>query len=256
MENEAVIDPRMFIEYIAKERGVSIDDLKLPKIGILVFNSRMLEYMIERFNARYKPWLYRSQLKLVCNPYVANIDGKDVVFILPGWGAPSTITVMEEMIACSTNTFIALGLYGTIAEGLNIGEVVIVKDAIIDEGNSRHYIPGIKVSRSDTKLLELVENVCRNLRVKYHIVRIWSTDAPYRETIDKVLKFRSLGASCVDMETSAIYTVASYRGVKAVAIHIVSDDLSKLKWKPAFKKSIDETVATIEKILIKLIEKL
>ena len=40
----------------------------------------------------------------------------------------------------------------------------------------------------------------------------------------------------VDMETSALFTVAGFLGIAAAAVLVVSDDLSTLSWRPGFKR--------------------
>jgi len=42
------------------------------------------------------------------------------------------------------------------------------------------------------------------------------------------------GAEVVDMETSAIFALAAFHGIRAASLRIVSDELSGGKWKPAF----------------------
>jgi purine-nucleoside phosphorylase len=64
---------------------------------------------------------------------------------------------------------------------------------------------------------------------------IWTTDAPYRETIDKLKELQAQGVLGVDMETSAVFTVSTFRGIEAAALLIVSDDLSKMTWRHGFR---------------------
>jgi purine-nucleoside phosphorylase len=71
--------------------------------------------------------------------------------------------------------------------------------------------------------------------VKVHRGRVWSIDAPYRETVRKVLLHQREGILGVDMETSALFTVARYRGIDLAAVLVVSDDLSTLRWVHGFK---------------------
>ncbi len=65
---------------------------------------------------------------------------------------------------------------------------------------------------------------------------VWTTDAPYRETVDKVKAFQSQGVLGVDMETSAFFTVSAFRGIEAAALLIVSDDLSEMTWRHGFRE--------------------
>jgi purine-nucleoside phosphorylase len=68
-----------------------------------------------------------------------------------------------------------------------------------------------------------------------HRGRVWSIDAPYRETVRKVVRYRQEGILGVDMETSALFTVARYRGIDLACVLVVSDDLSTLQWVHGFK---------------------
>jgi purine-nucleoside phosphorylase len=65
---------------------------------------------------------------------------------------------------------------------------------------------------------------------------VWTTDAPYRETADKVKRYQTDGVLGVDMETSALFTVAAFRGIQAASLLVVSDDLSRLKWRHGFRE--------------------
>jgi uridine phosphorylase len=71
--------------------------------------------------------------------------------------------------------------------------------------------------------------------LRVHRGRVWSIDAPYRETVRKVLRYRQEGILGVDMETSALFAVARYRGIDLACVLVVSDDLSTLQWVHGFK---------------------
>jgi purine-nucleoside phosphorylase len=75
----------------------------------------------------------------------------------------------------------------------------------------------------------------RQNQVNFHNGAIWSTDAIYRETGEKVKYFQNQQAIGVEMEISALFTVAKFRGVDAAALAVVSDELASLKWRPGFK---------------------
>jgi purine-nucleoside phosphorylase len=71
--------------------------------------------------------------------------------------------------------------------------------------------------------------------INIHEGFVWTTDAPYRETVGKVLFYQNRGVLAVDMETSALFGVARFRGIALSALLMVSDSLSRLKWKPGMK---------------------
>lgn len=56
-----------------------------------------------------------------------------------------------------------------------------------------------------------------------HVGKTVTTDAVYRETLIKELKWRTAGVLAVDMEVSALFTVAKYYHIPAVTLLVVSD---------------------------------
>ncbi|MCE4627128.1 MAG: hypothetical protein F7B78_05730 [Desulfurococcales archaeon] len=86
-------------------------------------------------------------------------------------------------------------------------------------------------------------------RRRHRLLRggIWSTDAIFRETIDKVEKYSSMGVYVVDMEMTALFAVAHYRKVKLTGVIAVSDELFTGEWKTGFE---DNRLKRAEWILV------
>ena len=62
--------------------------------------------------------------------------------------------------------------------------------------------------------------------------KVWTTDAPYRETRAKVLKRKEQGCICVDMECSAMNAVAKFRDKELFYFFYAADNLDGIKWDP------------------------
>ncbi len=62
--------------------------------------------------------------------------------------------------------------------------------------------------------------------------KTWTTDAPYRETPDKMALRRSEGCLTVEMETAAFCAVAQFRDVTFGQILYGGDDLTGDQWDP------------------------
>lgn len=111
-----------------------------------------------------------------------------------------------------------------------------------EEGTSRHYpLPGKRIGPSSL-LARHLSNALVHQGVTFHEGKIWTTDAPYRETEDKVAAYSSEGALAVEMEMSALFKVALFRGIELAGLLVVSDELGSLSWKrgfdrPEFKKA-------------------
>ena len=154
----------------------------------------------------------------------------------PMIGAPYAVMILETLIAWGARKFIFLGWCGGISEQVKTGDIIIPTAAIIDEGTSRHYLPETRQSIPSQKIAGNIKAMFREHDVLFHEGPIWTTDAVYRETRDQVQTFQDQGVQAVEMETSAVFTVAKYRSVEAAAILVVSDELSGSDWKPGFKQ--------------------
>jgi purine-nucleoside phosphorylase len=66
---------------------------------------------------------------------------------------------------------------------------------------------------------------------------IWSTDAPYRETAALVAALKTAGAAAVDMETTALWAAARFRGRRLAALWVIDDLLSEDGHQPGLDRS-------------------
>jgi uridine phosphorylase len=154
----------------------------------------------------------------------------------PAVGAPYAVMVLETLIAWGARKIFFLGWCGSISEKVKIGDIVVATSAIIDEGTSGHYKNSeTRVSFPAKSMLTALNDALRQNQVNFHNGAIWSTDAIYRETRQKVKYFQRQDAIAVEMEISALFTVAKFRGVDLAAMAVVSDELSSFKWRPGFK---------------------
>ena len=85
-------------------------------------------------------------------------------------------------------------------------------------------------------MVTLIEQVLTDNRVDFQSGKVWTTDAVYRETRQKVENYQKQGVLAVEMEISALFSVAQFRQVDLCAMLVVSDELSSLKWRPGFRK--------------------
>ena len=72
----------------------------------------------------------------------------------------------------------------------------------------------------------------------YRYGKVWTIDAPYRETIEKIKMYMNTGIMGVEMELSALMTVAAYREIRLSGLLLISDELFDLKWRPGFSSPL------------------
>ena len=155
----------------------------------------------------------------------------NLCFLDGGRGAPQAVDTVETLAALGVKNIIAVGMCGAYDENVCVGEIIAPQKAFVEEGTSLHYYESIEASYPNGDLLEMATAL---LCIRND--PIVSSDAVYRQTFNKEQMWRNKGAVGVDMETSAVFSVSQYLGLKAVALLMVSDihpikpDAPKWEW--------------------------
>ncbi len=94
-----------------------------------------------------------------------------------------------------------------------------------EESTSYHYISeGNEIVVNETTL-PLMIDFFKQKDIHYTVGKVWTTDAIYRETQDKVERMKAKGCLCVDMECSAISSLALFRHKKVMQFFYSADCL-------------------------------
>ncbi|UQZ90340.1 hypothetical protein C4J81_14455 [Deltaproteobacteria bacterium Smac51] len=143
----------------------------------------------------------------------------------PVLGAPMAVMALEELIRRGVRELIFVGSAGCLSDCLEIGSIVCPGKGLSTEGTSPHYPSPLE---ADGELRErIIAAGCQTglmTRDQQEQV-IWSTDGIYRETSTLIRAQRAAGATTVDMETTALFAAAAFRGVKMAAILVISDQI-------------------------------
>jgi uridine phosphorylase len=171
-------------------------------------------------------------------------------------GAPAAAMTLEEVIACGAETIFEVDLSGGLQPSMQPSDIVVVTEAIRDEGTSYHYLPSEVKVESSRRLRNSLIDCLDGEKIKHSVGPVWSTDSVYRETRGKFRKFRDSGVLAVNMETSAIFAVAKYRKVEAASAQVISDSLTENGWLQAYEHhSVLETTDTVLKAVLKVLSR-
>jgi purine-nucleoside phosphorylase len=149
-------------------------------------------------------------------------------------GAPSAVMSLERLIVSGAKEIILLGFCGALNPQYKMRDVVSITKALSEEGTSKHYIPRKKIFFPSQTLKTKIENTLHESMLFFHTGSLVSTDAPFRETKSWLTQKQKKGVDLVDMETSAVLALASFYGIQAAALMIVSDELWRNRWKAGF----------------------
>jgi uridine phosphorylase len=148
----------------------------------------------------------------------------------PLLGAPQGVMVMEKLIALGAKRVWVLGWCGSLQPQLLIGDLVIPTTALCEEGTSAHYPVDGGKKYTSALLNKRLEEALAKAQLPFKKGPVWTTDAIYRETGEKVVAYGKRGLLAVDMEMSALITVAAYRSIEIAGLLVVSDELFSLDW--------------------------
>ena len=204
---------------------------ELKGYGLLLVNPTEAKagFTLAKKLAGQKHFLFNSRLV-----QIPAHKGEDTFFMAgPAVGAPMAVLALEKLIALGGTKFIVYGWCGSLANDLQIGDVLLPTWALSDEGTSAHY----PVENRPESCRETRSLLKQGLAARGHNVisgPVWTTDAPYRESRQKIKTLGDQEILGVDMEFAALSAVAAFRNVELTTVMLVSDELFHEKWQPGY----------------------
>lgn len=164
--------------------------------------------------------------------YTGYLDGTKVSVTSTGIGGPSASIAMEELTMAGADTFIRIGTCGGMQLDVKSADVVIASGAIRMEGTSREYAPIEFPAVSDIAVTNALMQAAEKMGARYHVGVVQCKDAFYGqhspermpvsyELTNKWEAWKRLGCLASEMESAALFVVASSLGVRAGSCFLV-----------------------------------
>jgi uridine phosphorylase len=212
----------------SREKGEPL----LPGTGLLFINpgeaAQALSLVREQRGTRH--FLFNSNLFQI----PAAEQTKAFFVAGPSVGAPMAVLTLEKLVALGARRIIICGWCGALAETVRAGDILLPTWALSEEGTSGHY-PVESQPESSPALRQALAKHLRARNIAPISGPVWTTDAPFRETWDKVRAYGRQSLLGVEMEFAALCSVAAFREVDLAAVLLVSDELWRQPWQPGFK---------------------
>ena len=211
--------------FCPKSRG----DPELGPFAVVASMERDVALVKRRLGAPNKPTarIFSSRL------YQLMGEASSMSLVGPVLGAPYAVMILEKLYILGVRQVLFLGWCGSVASEVRIGEIVIPDRAVIGEGTSRYY-GGRQSALPSVEMTGVISASAGRHSLPVHNGPVWSTDAPYRETVADVRSLQEKGVLAVDMEVSALFSAGAFRGMSVGALLIVSDELGSLQWVRGF----------------------
>ena len=163
--------------------------------------------------------------------YTGYVDGEKVSVTSTGIGGPSAAIAMEELVKCGAEVFIRVGTCGGMQLDIKGGDLVIATGAIRAEGTSKEYAPIEFPAVADFRIVNALVDAAENLGYTHHMGVVQCKDSFYGqhspetkpvsyELQNKWEAWKRLGCLASEMESAALFVVASYLNVKVGSIFL------------------------------------
>jgi purine-nucleoside phosphorylase len=144
-----------------------------------------------------------------------------------GMGQPSLAIYVNELFReYAVQSVVRVGSCGALTDSLAIRDVVIASGACTDSSMNRIAFEGLDYAPvADFRLLRAAVEAAESRGTDVHVGLIFSSDSFYAARPELVSRMVEYGVLAVEMEASALYTLAAKHGRRALAICTVSDHI-------------------------------
>ena len=172
--------------------------------------------------------------------YTGTLEGETVSVTSSGIGGASTAIAVEELVMCGADTFVRIGTSGGMDLEVKSGDVVVATGAIRMEGTSREYAPIEFPAVANFEVVQSLIQGAKEVGTNYHVGVVQCKDSFYGqhspetkpvsyELENKWEAWCRLGAKASEMESAALFIVASYLKVRAGSVFLVVANQERAK---------------------------
>lgn len=155
-------------------------------------------------------------------------NGRDIGIFQTLVGGAGTAGLLEEALVMGAKKVLLYGSCGVLDLALAAGHFILPTQAYRDEGTSYHYMPpGDYV---DVPTAGRLAEIFTELHYPHVSGRIWTTDAIYRETRNKMEARRKEGCIAVDMECASLMAAGRFRNIPVYQFIYAEDSLDGEAW--------------------------
>ncbi len=139
-------------------------------------------------------------------------------------GASFAVLIAEQLFVSGCELLISVTSSGQLIEAKEPPYFVLIDKSLRDEGTSYHYLPPSAYAFRRSKLDALTDRISAQTGVIRGAT--WTTDAPYRETVEAIAYAKTLNLLAVEMEAAALYAFAEARDKDVICFAHVTNRMA------------------------------
>lgn len=196
----SLFDPAALIREARRQKG--LDQGNVPAFCVLDPDGDLSRQLIDSGVPRNDSWAcYHTEMRNL------QLDNESVGVVGCAVGASFAVLVAEQLFASGCEFLISITSAGQLVRHKPPPYFQLIDHCLRDEGTSYHYLPPSEFVTLRTSLNNLAEAIMAGIP---NLIRggTWTTDAPYRETIEAIKNATEMGLLAVEMEAAALYAFA------------------------------------------------
>lgn len=220
VQSPSAFTPERLMEAVRAERELALEPV--PPLCVLDFDGDLSDHLAEQhMSSPRSSWAcFHTSMR------VADIAGTPCGIVPRTIGGPYAVLIAEQLWAAGAKLIVGLTSAGRVSPNLPLPSIVVVNEAIRDEGTSLHYVPPTASVR--TPSMSIVERLITELSaVAPHVCqgRVWTTDAPYRETREQLDYWATQNVLAVEMQAASLFAFAEARRAPVAVVALVSNSV-------------------------------
>jgi hypothetical protein len=177
LESPSAFTPERLMDAVRAVRGLTHE--AVPPLCVLDFDGDLSDHLADTgLSTPLTSWacFHTSMRVLALDGLVCGIVPRTI-------GGPYAVLIAEQLRAAGAKVIVGLTSAGRVSPSLPLPSIVVIDEAVRDEGTSLHYLPpSASVETPSPRLVDVIAQELSALRVPVSRGAVWTTDAPYRET--------------------------------------------------------------------------
>jgi len=225
--------PEALLEAVRLERSLAPEPV--PEVCILEFDGDLTDWLAA--TGRVRRWPSWACFHTAMN--VVDVDEGRVGVIARTIGGPYAVLVAEQLAASGARVILGLTSAGRVSADLPVPSLVVPTTAVRDEGTSYHYVPAAATVAADADLVKALGEELVHIGLPVIAGRVWTTDAPYRETREQLDRHAADGVLAVEMQAASLYAFGAARGICCGIVAHVTNAVGRSR-SDQFRKGSDQ----------------
>jgi uridine phosphorylase len=217
LDQASAFTPENLIDDVRRSRQIPLGIV--PPLCVLEFDGDLTDWLVRDGIAKpFGPWAcFHTSM------FTMDLEGVACGIIARTIGGPYAVLIAEQLQAAGAKLIIGLTSAGRVSPDLPLPCLVVATSAIRDEGTSYHYLPPDREVACKSPVVPFLERELTATGWAVRSGKVWTTDAPYRETAAQLKIWTREGVLAVEMQAASLFAFGVARQASVASIAMVSN---------------------------------